>query len=163
MFISATNASWKQECISFLQIQVPQAVQRLKPDQKPIWGKMTAQHMVEHLASSVLTTTILSAREPQQPTAQQQQSKQQFIYSPDELPRNLQNPALQFGLPAYTHPSLLIASEKMKGSLQIFFRTFATHPTGISYTTFMGDMTFEEHLVFHYKHFKHHFSQFNLL
>ncbi|MBC7920447.1 MAG: hypothetical protein H7Z75_05090 [Ferruginibacter sp.] len=153
----------QEQVVAFLQTRVPQALQKIKSVHQPAWGKMTAQHMVEHLTSTVLVSTILSSKPPQTPTSQQLQTKQSLLYNAADLPRNLQNPAFQFGLPAYTNPDLETAKQKLLGSLPTFFRIYAAKPGAVSFSPFLGDLQFQEWLVFHAKHFRHHFTQFNLL
>lgn len=33
----------------FFSVELPNALDQLAPDAKPLWGVMTPQHMVEHL------------------------------------------------------------------------------------------------------------------
>lgn len=41
------------ETVAFLQRDVPSLLARLDPAQVPVWGQMTAQHMVEHLTGAL--------------------------------------------------------------------------------------------------------------
>ena len=155
------DAIEREKYVAFLKT-VPQSAQKLTAGKVPGWGKMTAQHMVEHMQVTVTASTIVSLKTPQ-PGKLQLEAKNFLIYSPDPMPRNLDNPMFRFGLPVYTNPTIEVAKEKMAKSLDMFFKTFDNKPNAVSYNPFLGDLTYEELLVFHYKHFKHHLEQFELI
>jgi len=151
------------KCQEFLKVKIPEMVQPLRSDEVPVWGKMTPQHMIEHLAISVTGSTILSHKERKAPSEIQQGFLDSLVYSEDEMPRNVQNPMFKFGLPDYTYPDIETAKDKMLKSIDLFFRVYEKSPEAHNFNPFLGDLGFDELLVFHYKHFKHHFAQFRLL
>ncbi len=124
---------------------------------------MTAQHMVEHLHTAIITSTIVTEKVPLPPNKMQTDSRNALLYSPNEMPRNVQNPAFQFGLPAYSNANIDEAKVKLQKSIESFMKVRESKPNGIAFNSFVGDINFDEQLILHYKHFKHHFSQFGLI
>jgi oxepin-CoA hydrolase/3-oxo-5,6-dehydrosuberyl-CoA semialdehyde dehydrogenase len=147
----------------FLTQDIPEAVKKLNQDKIPLWGKMTPQHMIEHLTQSVLASTIFTLTAPRPLSNFQLEAKKRLIQSTEPFPRGLQNPIFQYGLPPYEHSTIEIAKEKLIEKIHLFFKVFEAKPEATSFNLFLGDLTFEELQIFHTKHFTHHFSQFELL
>lgn len=125
---------------------------------------MTAQHMVEHLGYTVVGSTILSSKkEPAPLNSFQQEFKQVLIFSDADMQRGLQNPMFQFGLPPYQYKDIEEAKKKLVEKIFQYYKILEANPTALNFTMLLGDINFEESQIFHYKHFKHHFTQFELL
>ncbi len=151
------------EANRFLQTTIPVATKKLLSVNKPHWGKMTAQHMIEHLYTTVIGSTIIKKTPPIPATSRQEETKKVLIYSPADMPKNLDNPAFRFGLPDYTNPSITEAKTKLLTSLERFFEIYEGKEDAYNFNPFLGDLQAQETLLFHYKHFKHHYTQFGLL
>lgn len=149
--------------VNFLQKEIPAALPKLNDSTKPLWGGMTPQQMIEHLNNVVVTGTIVTEKEPVPPTKGQTDARNFIIHSDEPLPRGLQNPTFQFGMPPNTNRTLDEAKAQLAKSIEMFFRVRSNKPTAIAFNAFLGDLNFDEQLVFHGKHFRHHFTQFNLL
>lgn len=152
-----------QDYKSYLTERIPVALQKLKFEKVPLWGKMTAQHMVEHMTQAITSSTILSLTPPRSLNAIQIQARQLLLESDADFPRGLQNPMFQFGLPPYEHADIEIAKNKLIEKINLFYKVFEAKPTATTFNLFLGDITFEECQKAHAKHFKHHFTQFELL
>ncbi len=148
---------------NFLKSTVSKSLNKLQAHSKGLWGKMNAQDMVEHLEMAVTLTTILKNSPMQAPTPLQEKSRTGLIYGDEEMPRNVQNPAFRYGLPPHKYPDLETAREKLLEKIAMFFENYKDKPDFHSWTMFAGDLNYAENLAFHYKHFKHHLSQFDLL
>ncbi|WP_338764827.1 hypothetical protein WAF17_00390 [Bernardetia sp. ABR2-2B] len=151
------------EAKRFLQTTVPAATSKLLSVTKPHWGKMTAQHMIEHLYTAVISSTIIKKTPPIPASPNQEMFKNVLIYSPEPMAKNLDNPAFRFGLPDYTNPTIIEAKAKLLSSLERFFEVYEGKNYAYNYNPFLGDLHAQETLVFHYKHFKHHYTQFGLI
>lgn len=151
------------EAKRFLQTTIPAATAKLLATTKPHWGKMTAQHMIEHLYTAVISSTIIKNTPPVPPNSFQEEFKNALIYSVEPMARNLDNPAFRFGLPDYTNPSLAEAKAKLLSSLERFFSIYEGKDDAYNFNIFLGDLHAQETLLFHYKHFKHHYTQFGLI
>ena len=151
------------EAKRFLQTTIPAATSKLLAVTKPHWGKMTPQHMIEHLYTTVVSSTIIKSTPPLPPNSYQQEGKNMLIYSLEPMPKNLDNPVFRFGLPRYTNPSLTEAKAKLFSSLERFFEIYEGREDAYNFNVFLGDLHAHETLIFHYKHFKHHYTQFGLI
>lgn len=136
-------------------------VYRLIPDTKPLWGKMSAQHMVEHL---ILTLRIGTGK------------LETKVYSPDEklpvlkrillsnrpLPKNFISPIVGEKLLPLEFNDLDEAMENLKLELNTYYDFFEKNPDAILPNPTFGKLNKEEWELFHKKHFEHHLSQFGL-
>ncbi len=147
----------------FLTNIIPQAITKINFDTKPLWGKMTAQHMIEHLIHSTIVSTILTHQPAKAPNAFQNKWKTEIIINPEEMPRNLQNPLFQFGLPPYKFERFEDAQKNLIEKIKLFYTLYEKTPSGVNFQSFFGDLNFEELQRYHYKHFRHHFNQFGAL
>jgi hypothetical protein len=135
----------------------------LTQETKPRFGKMTAQHMVEHL---ILTVRISDDKEPHPLYYNEQKAiviKNYTIYTDKEIIEGFRAPMLPPDPTALKEPSLEAAIEKLKHELEDFDLYFADKPDATPTNPTMGPLKYDEWLIFHSKHFNHHFKQFNLL
>jgi hypothetical protein len=147
----------------FLTNEIPKAITKINFDTKPLWGKMTAQHMIEHLIHSTIVSTILTHQPAKAPNAFQYKWKNEIIVGIEEMPRNIQNPLFQFGLPPYRFEKFEDSQKNLIEKIKVFYTLYDKTPSGVNFQSFFGDLDFEELQRFHYKHFKHHFTQFGAL
>lgn len=151
------------EAKRFLQVTIPAATSKLLAVTQPHWGKMTSQHMIEHLYTAVVSSTIIKKTPPVPPNSGQEEFKNSLIYSLEPMGKNLDNPAFRFGLPDYTNPTIVEAKAKLLSSLKRFFEIYEGKDDAYNFNLFLGDLQAQETLIFHYKHFKHHYTQFGLI
>ncbi len=146
------------------KIQLLELLNKLQADAQPIFGTMTAQHMVEHLA---LAVRFSNGKMPQQhyyPTDKEQRIKAFVIGTNNELPIGFKAPVLptETLLPLeYAHLADAIAN--LMSELQDFAAYFIQHPLAQPINPTMGELNYQEWVIFHQKHFSHHFRQFGLL
>lgn len=137
---------------------------KLQADDQPQFGMMTPQHMVEHLAFAV---RFSNGKEPQAhhyATEKEQKIKANVIGTDYELPIGFRSPVLPVeGLSPLMSASLPDAMNGLKTDLKDFDHYFDEHPTDRPVNPVMGEMNYQEWVIFHNKHFTHHFKQFRLL
>ena len=137
---------------------------RLKADDKPAFGAMTPQHMVEHLAFVV---RFSNGKEPQQhhyATNKQQKIRAFVIDTDKDIPIGFKYPVLPTeGLPALKHSSLSNAIDDLKTELIEFDNYFLKYPSDKPINPTMGELNYKEWVRFHNRHFTHHLRQFRLL
>ncbi|MCU0447211.1 MAG: DUF4442 domain-containing protein [Microscillaceae bacterium] len=146
----------------FMQESVNQAVTKLQSDQKPAWGTASAQEMLEHLADSVRFSYIKPWDKAREVSDKQKQYKA-FFYNDQPFPRNMQNPLYKDGRPPLRNPDLEAAKADLSQEISKFLAYFAAHPEHTFFHILAGEMTFQDLLRFHTKHFSHHLEQFELL
>ena len=136
----------------------------IQPDDKPEFGAMTPQHMVEHLAFAV---RFSNGKEPQQhhyPIDREQKIKVYVIDTDNDMPIGFKSPVLPAdGLPTLKHSNLTNAINNLKAELKDFDNYFINHPTDKPINPTMGELNYKEWVRFHNRHFTHHFKQFRLL
>jgi hypothetical protein len=127
------------------------------------FGKMSAKHMIEHL---ILTVKISSNKLPHPCSFREEKAnafKQALIYSPAEMPQGFRSPLLTDGLPPLIHTDIQSALTELAQELNYFDAFFKTNPNIKTTNPSLGDLSHDEWVVFHNKHFTHHFKQFNLV
>ncbi len=145
----------------YLSNQVPLKLKTLSAAQKPLWGGMTAQHMVEHLEMFLVSLTIISQTEPGN-FSDFQKGARAMLFSNQPMPRHVENPLYKDGLPVFTHSNFETAKEKLAEKLQLLYKTYQNKPEGKNYNPIFGHLTFEELEMLVFKHITHHFTQFGL-
>jgi hypothetical protein len=137
---------------------------KLRADDKPMFGAMKAQHMVEHLA---FTVCFSNGKEPQQHhyTADKEQKIKAFVLDSDkDMPIGFKSPALPTeGLPILKQARLSDAIDNLKTELNDFDKYFLKHPLNKPINPTMGELNYEEWVRFHNRHFTHHLRQFRLI
>ncbi len=137
---------------------------RLQADEKPRFGAMTAQHMVEHLA---FTVRFSNGKEPQRhyyPPEKEQRIKVYILDTDNDFIIGFKAPGLpEEGLPELQHSDLDDAVSGLKTELIDFDSYFLRHPEDQPVNPTMGELNFKEWIRFHNRHFTHHFKQFGLM
>jgi hypothetical protein len=131
----------------------------LDPRTVPLWGKMKPQQMVEHLVDQVEWTNGKKIPTCDRPADEAYQSKQVMVYTDAGIPKNvfLEN------LPEnYTYPHIEAAIHALMLELDAFDQYFK-EPGIIAIHGGFGPMNHKEWLIWHGKHFAHHFKQFGLI
>jgi len=136
-------------------------LKKLKADQKPLWGKMTPQHMVEHLYKAIQASINeislnIFTEERKIPVL-----KRLFL-GEKALPKEFMNPTIGPDLMELEFKNMEAATLELKNILERYERFFENNPDIKTAHPTFGYLTKKEWDVFHQKHFIHHFSQFGL-
>ncbi|MGV3504365.1 MAG: DUF1569 domain-containing protein [Adhaeribacter sp.] len=148
---------------AFLKEQVPALLAGLSPTQAPAWGRMTAQHMLEHLHLSLAMTRGIRILPHAAPWLLRPFYKW-YMLSSRPFPKNIHLPgdkgqalpALRYGSLEEALENLLLALDDTLSFLRKNRHVRTSHP-------YAGPFTPEEWRIFHAKHFRHHLRQFRLL
>src|SRR5450432_386613 len=130
----------------------------LKPDAIPLWGTMSAQHMIEHLVEQVGYTNGNKLAALELSLEEALHKKQVFIYSDFELPKGALS---HLPLNEIKCTDLQTAIMSLKKELETFHQHFKTEGITAIHGGF-GAMNCNEWVIWHGKHFTHHFKQFGL-
>lgn len=142
--------------------KLPALLATLTETHKPAWGKMTAQHMLEHLGN----TLVIARSEKPLPIVTPEDklpAYRQFLMSDKPFSQSIPNPFIGEGLPALRFENLETAKEKLQKALSGFHAYFAANPDAKPIHPFFGNLNYEEWQQFQRKHFNHHFRQFGLI
>jgi len=133
---------------------------RLNADKVPLWGKMTPQHMVEHLTDSVK----MSCSEHDWPLAvseEQVKKMQDFLFSDHPIAKNQPNPAVsQNYVPK--NENLALAIDEFSETWIEYEDFYQENPTIKILHPMFGTLDKKGWDRMHSKHITHHFSQFEL-
>lgn len=146
----------------FFREEVPGLLDKLGPDQSPIWGLMTPHHMVEHL----IVTFKMSIGRIKIPVISKEEDfpkLKAYLMKDSPMRRSVPSPTGKNNLQPLRSASLDEAKEKLINETNSFLAFMKQNPSFVADHPFGGPMTSEEWLFFHRKHFKHHFIQFDLI
>lgn len=147
----------------FLQQDAGTHLAKLTEDTAADWGIMTPQHMVEHL---ILVLKVSLEKIPVTLAIPEKYLPKQkaFLMSDRKFKQNLKAP----GIPACSllplhYENLSNAKKELFKVIEAFYAFFEKQATKTTMHPAFGQLNKEEWEQFHYKHFQHHFTQFQLL
>ncbi|MES2559030.1 MAG: DUF1569 domain-containing protein [Bacteroidota bacterium] len=148
---------------SYFEQEMPLLIAKLLPETQPLWGTMNATKMLDHLNDPFKLCTGIYPFPEGSILEKAEKFKVISLLSDRPLPKGFNNPLIQ----------LLSKSSDMdhtqaKADLVDGYNLFKEHyaSKGEEYTmphNIFGYLNYHEWLWFHYKHFCHHFAQFNLI
>ena len=133
----------------------------LTPGQKPLWGKMNAQEMVEHL-SDMLMMSRGTGNFTIDVDAETIARRQQFLLSDKEMAKNIAVPFTK-ELIELRNNELELAVDEFTDEWMNFTEYYENNPSASVIHPYYGDLDFNLWLKMHDKHFMHHFKQFGLI
>jgi hypothetical protein len=135
---------------------------KLEADTKPLWGKMTPQHMIEHLILAIQAGNGKLKVECFNPEEKLPVLKR-FLQSNRELPKEFINPLIGEDLLPLKFSDLNEAKRKLFSEIEVHEMFFNKNPDALTTNPTFGPLNKEEWNRFHEKHFKHHLKQFGLI
>jgi hydroxymethylglutaryl-CoA reductase len=133
----------------------------LTPNQKPLWGKMKAQEMVEHL-SDMLMMSRGTGNFTIDADAETIARRQQFLSSDKEMAKNIAVPFTK-EIIELRHDELELALDEFADEWINFTEYYENNPSASVIHPYYGNLDFNLWLKMHDKHFTHHFKQFGLI
>lgn len=152
----------KRTVENFLNQQLPQHLSELTAEQRPLWGKMTPQHMIEHL----IVVFKMSLGRINIPVITKEEDWPRIrVYLMEDSPmrRNVGSPVGNDELVPLRSPDLQAAIDKLLAEKDKFLQLMEEHPDQVMNHPYGGPMTTKEWLFVHHKHIKHHLIQFELI
>lgn len=147
----------------FLKTEAVNLLLRLKADKKPLWGMMTAHHMVEHLC--YIIENSVGKRQLKTLTPEEKLPKfKTFLMSEYGFTQNFKFPLLP------ENELVPLRTEDISEAIELYSALIDEMDELINRANFTttphpiyGPLNKEETLMFHYKHLQHHLSQFGLV
>jgi hypothetical protein len=155
----------QQEVLSaqqFFKNEAPRALDQLTTDTKPLWGVMTAQHMVEHLIVTY-KMAIGRIKIPLVIDPEKAERNKPYLTADSPMRRSVPSPTGNNELQPLRAASLEEAVEKLKLEIQKFAEFIEANPDHKAVHPYGGELDADEWLLFNRKHMKHHFIQFGLI
>ena len=134
---------------------------RLSSSKTPLWGKMNAQEMVEHL-SDMLMMSRGTGNFSIDVDAETIARRQQFLSSDKEMAKNIAVPFTK-EIIELRHDELELALDEFADEWINFTEYYENNPSASVIHPYYGDLDFNLWLKMHDKHFMHHFKQFGLI
>ena len=129
---------------------------------KALWGKMSFQHMIEHLGQAVKISNGKLIVECYMP-AEKLPTLKRILMSERPLPKNFINPLYGEKIIPLEFATAEEAVSALKQEIDDYTNCFFQKPDSIFVNPTFGALNKEEWEVFHGKHFRHHLSQFGLI
>jgi oxepin-CoA hydrolase/3-oxo-5,6-dehydrosuberyl-CoA semialdehyde dehydrogenase len=147
-----------------LKKDAPTLIGRLQAETPPLWGLMSAQHMLEHLylvlrmgSGKLLNIPIVTPPE-------KIPKRQDFLMSEVPMPREFKAPLLpKEGVLPLEFPDIATAKQALIQEIEDFYAYFEAHPQAELPHPVFGMLDFEKWEMMQRKHFTHHFTQFGML
>lgn len=129
---------------------------------KALWGKMSFQHMIEHLCLAFRMSNGKLIVECYTPVEKQPTLKK-ILMSERPLPKNFINPNYGENLLPLEFATVEEALAGLNREIDDYANCFLQKPDSVFNNMVFGALNKEEWEVFHGKHFRHHLSQFGLI
>ena len=145
--------------------KIQKMVNGLTESTQPLWGKMNAQAMIEHLEQGVL----VSIGEPEAETCYTPEENlekwQDSLYKHITMPRDHKAPFMpeDGSIPAFVHKNLDAAKTSFMENLKRYVVYYKENPEAEHMNYVFGKLNKEMWELLHRKHFTHHFQQFGLI
>jgi oxepin-CoA hydrolase/3-oxo-5,6-dehydrosuberyl-CoA semialdehyde dehydrogenase len=131
-------------------------------DTQPIWGKMTPQHMIEHLLWTFECSTGKVELPCRTPENMLDRAKR-FLHDNRPMPHDFKNPLLgENPIPLRFH-NFSDAKDALQKEISCFINYFREQPSAIHVHPVFGPLGAEEWQRTHFKHCYHHLLQFRLI
>ena len=135
----------------------------LKVDSQPVFGKMSAQHVIEHLAITFMISNGKLPRQLVTPPEKVARYKAVFFEPDKEFPSGIKAPVLGDEPLPLRYPDLPSAIQKFWKEFDAFETYYAENPDSKPMHPVIGELDKEEWVLFHNKHVTHHFKQHGLV
>lgn len=151
-----------EEKLLFLKKDLIPQLQKIPADTQPLWGRMSLQHMVEHMTAAV---KIASGRMqlPGQGDPAAQEKARAFLMTDKPFRENTRNPFIAEDPYPLRNHTLAAAISEMQSALVEFFTIYEKEPGKKVLNLVFGELTYAEQVQLLYKHALHHLKQFGVV
>ena len=128
----------------------------------PLWGRMTSQHMIEHLVWAFECSTgklELPCRTPENLI----ERLKRILYDQRPMPHDFRNPLLGENPPPYRFSNLTDAKTALFSEITRFVKHFQIQSNAVHVHPIFGPLGAEEWHRAQFKHCYHHLQQFGLI
>ena len=146
---------------NFLRTKLISLLQKLNADTPPVWGKMNARQMMEHIIDVVMVANG-KIKLPIVTPADRLSRLQEFMMSEKPFKENTKSPVLgEEPAPLKKHTKEA-AIGKLQEELIYFFEAFEKNPGLKTTNPVFGELDFDMNIQLLYKHALHHLKQFGI-
>ncbi|MDG1841223.1 MAG: hypothetical protein P8I93_02625 [Crocinitomicaceae bacterium] len=148
--------------IELSKVNILNYLNKINNSQKPLWGNMSSQRMIEHLSDIVVISRSLNYKYPLQINPEKIELAQGFIYSDKSLPKNFKV-SFASDEKRIRNKNISQAIIEFESEWDQYLKFFKSNPNVKTVHPYFGKLDFELWNRLHAKHFTHHFIQFDLL
>ncbi|MCH3880902.1 MULTISPECIES: hydroxymethylglutaryl-CoA reductase, degradative [Tenacibaculum] len=149
--------------VNFLdEVEVTNILSTLKVETKPLFGKMNAQQMIEHL-SAVTQIANGNWKVDSYVSDDKQARRKPYLNTGGELQVGFKAPFLAEDPIELKFESIAAATNDLIEQVKVFESVFAKDKNRSVVHPFFGELDYEYWKKFQVKHFTHHFKQFGLI
>lgn len=160
-----TMVQKKQETfVEMTEAKIKECLNALTENTKPLWGTMSAQHMLEHveytyrIASGEIQDFEITTPE------KILEKVHATLYNYQKMPRGYDFPlAKESEIEKLKHENLEVAKEKFLEAREDYLAYFKENPENTLKNAVFGDLNKYEWYLMERKHLNHHFEQFGLI
>jgi hydroxymethylglutaryl-CoA reductase len=148
--------------VKYMQFNAIQAFRNLEPETKPIFGKMNAQQVIEHLTGAV---KIAYGAIPVKVLYEGEEAEKRYRWLMDpttSFKENSKNELLPDEPLPTKSPSIGDAIDDLEDALAAFLNFYKEDKSMKVQNSFFGELDYYEQATLLYKHFCHHLRQFGV-
>ncbi len=147
---------------TFFDRLIADCIAGLPENARPLWGKMTPQHMIEHLVWAFECSAgrlQLLCRTPENLIDR----VKRILYDQRPMPHDFKNPLLGENPPPYRFSAMTEAKAALFIEIARFIDHFLKEPDAVHVHPIFGPLGAEEWHRAQFKHSYHHLQQFGLI
>ncbi|MDN5203589.1 hypothetical protein QQ008_19530 [Fulvivirgaceae bacterium BMA10] len=135
---------------------------KLDIETKAKWGSLTSQHMVEHLSSTMKYSNGKIKHKLYVPEKDLEKYRS-FLFQDTAFPKFFKSPVFEKDLPRLNNETISEAVDELLHEIKVFKEHFSNRLETKEMHPIFGELNFNEWVIYHNKHFHHHFNQFELI
>jgi hypothetical protein len=148
------------ERLLFLKEEYIPVLKTIPPELPPKWGKMSFQHMVEHMADFIRISSGKTVYTDFVTPVDKLPAYKAFIMSDKQFRENTVSPISPEAPAPLRNKNAEDAIKELKTELDFFFTVFEKNHQQQTRNPIFGDLNYEENIELLYKHSMHHLRQF---
>ncbi len=146
----------------YLSKEITLLVSGLRPENKPLWGIMTPQHMLEHLEGSFKISNGAVELTDMRHSQEEANRRKVTLMTNEPFAKNIVIGGKEPKLRDLKYKSMEEAKVSFFKQLISFFAYHDKNNNATPLHPAFGNLNYDEWLQFHFKHVRHHFDQFGL-
>jgi len=146
----------------FLTEEYITLLKKLKADEKPQWGVLSAQGMVEHMTDSI-GIAWERLKEPMQTAPESLEKAKGFAMSDKPFKPNTKNTYMSETPAPLRNANMEDAIQELENEILLFTTHYQFNEGAIVTNPFFGDMNYKEWVHLLHKHAIHHLKQFSVI
>lgn len=149
--------------MKFFEKIFAECIANLDENTPPLWGKMSPQHMIEHLVWSFECSTGRILEVPCRTPAHLLERAKRFLYDNRPTPHEFKNPLLGENPLPFRFPDFNDAMDALRKEVARFVDHFQEQPNAIHVHPIFGTLGADEWQRSQFKHCYHHLLQFGVI